>query len=190
MRSVMILGLIFSLILQAAIPADLAAQAASPAPSGSPAALPEGFRGINLGMDIDQVKKALLADPLFGYRGDPDVSLLPQSHQYLIECAGPSYIRRAYFQFADKRLLTMILVLDPEKLDYYSLYAALSGKYGQPTSLNPQESVWQSDAVRLSLERPLTVKYIDQAAFTHLVGKAGAPSDLGTLSKEKFIEQF
>ncbi|HTP58513.1 MAG TPA: hypothetical protein VMM82_06310, partial [Spirochaetia bacterium] len=139
---------------------------------------------------IDQVKKALLADPLFGYRGDPDVSMLPQSHDYLIECAGPSYIRRAYFQFADKRLLTMILVLDTEKLDYFSLYTALSGKYGQPASLSPQESVWQSSSVRLSLERPLTVKYIDQATFTNLVSKAGAPSDLEGLSKEKFIEQF
>ena len=141
-------------------------------------------------MDIDQVKKALLADPLFGYRGDPDVSMLPQTHQYLIESAGPSYIRRAYFQFADKRLLTMIFVLDREKLDYFSLYSALSGKYGQPASLSPQEAVWQSDQVRLSLERPLTVKYIDQAAFAALVGKAGAPSDLENLSREKFIEQF
>jgi len=207
----MIPALILTLVLQAAIPARLGAQAASAAPSSasvapssatnassgtpaapssSPAALPGGFRGINLGMDIDQVKKALVADPLFGYRGDPDVSMLPQSHDYLIECAGPSYIQRAYFQFANKRLLTMILMLDTEKLDYFSLYTALTGKYGQPASLSPQEAVWQSTSVRLSLERPLTVKYIDQATFANLIGKAGAPTDLEGLSKEKFIEQF
>jgi hypothetical protein len=186
MRSAMVLSILFAVLFLAPGPAGLSAQAASSAAS----ALPRSFRGISLGMDIDQVKKALLADALFGYRGDPDVSMLPQSHQYLIECAGHSYIRRAYFQFADKRLLTMILVLDAEKLDYFSLYSALSAKYGQPTSLSPQEAVWQSDSVRLSLERPLTVKYIDQAAFTSLVGKAGAPSDLESLSKEKFIEQF
>jgi hypothetical protein len=141
-------------------------------------------------MNIDDLKKALMADPLFGYRGDPDVSLLPRSHQYLIECEGASYIHQAYFQFANERLLTMIFVLDPEKLDHYSLFSALSAKYGQPASLSPQESVWQSDSVRLSLERPLTVKYIDEAAFMTLVGKSGAPSDLENLSREKFIEQF
>jgi len=187
MRLVMLLS-IFLIFFFLFTPESTSVQAQSvPAPK---AALPQSFRGISLGMDLDLVKKTLLADPLFGYRGDPDVSMLPQSHQYLIECAGHSYVQRAYFQFSDKRLLTMIFVLDPEKLDYFSLYSALSVKYGQPTSLSPQETVWQSDTVRLSLERPITVKYIDQATFTSLVGKASAPSDLENLSREKFIEQF
>ena len=141
-------------------------------------------------MELDQVKKALSADPLFGYRGEPDVSMLPQTRQYLIECAGSSYVRRAYFQFADRRLLTMILVLDPERLDYFSLYSALSAKYGQPGSLSPQEAVWESDAVRLSLERPLTVKYLDAKTFASLTAASTAPTDLDRLSREKFIEQF
>jgi hypothetical protein len=159
-------------------------------PPSSAQPLPRGFRGIMLGMDLDQVKQALRADPLFGYRGEPDVSLIPQTHQYLIESAGSSYIRRAYFQFADRRLLTMILVLDSEKLDYFSLFSALSAKYGQPTSLSPEESVWESDSVRLSLEKPLTVKYLDPKAFASLVPAGGAPTDLDRLSREKFIEQF
>ena len=193
MRSAMMLTLALSvLVLLAPAPAAIFAQAASPSPAPPPSQspLPRSFRGISLGMNIDDVKKALIADPLFGYRGDPDVSLLPRTHQYLIECEGASYIHRAYFQFADGKLLTMILDLDSEKLDHYSLFSALSTKYGQPTSLSPQESVWQSGLVRLSLERPLTVKYIDEAAFTALVGKSGAPSDLEALSREKFIEQF
>jgi len=178
--------LFFLLLAGGPASVGLSAQAASPPPQ----ALPRGFRGITLGMGLDQVKSALVADPLFGYRGDPDISLLPQSHQYLIECAGASYVRRAYFQFADKRLLTMILVLDTEKLDHFSLFTALSAKYGQPESLSPQETVWQSDSIRLSLERPLTVKYIDRAMFASLLGKGGAPSDLESMSREKFIEQF
>ena len=51
-------------------------------------ALPAGFRAISLGMGLDEVKKALAADPLFIYRGDPDVSFLPQTDQSLIECPG------------------------------------------------------------------------------------------------------
>ncbi|HVP18162.1 MAG TPA: hypothetical protein VMU36_04140 [Spirochaetia bacterium] len=165
---------------------DLFAQAAS----SPPQPLPNGFRGITLGMDLDQVKRGLVADPLFGYRGDPDVSLLPQTQQYLIESSGPSYVHRAYFQFADRRLLTMILVLDPEKLDYFSMFSALSAKYGRPASVSPEQTVWQSDSVRLSLEKPLTVKYLDPRRFAALVTAGSAPSDLEKLSREKFIEQF
>ncbi len=153
-------------------------------------ALPAGFRTITLGMGLDQVKKALAADPLFVYRGDPDVSFLPQTDQYLIECPGTTYLRRAYFQFADSRLFIMILVLDIQKLDHYSIFSALSTKYGPPASLSPQESVWQSDTVRLSLERPLTVKYVDNKTFSAILSKGGAQKDLDQLSREKFIEQF
>ena len=153
-------------------------------------ALPAGFRSISLGMGMDQVKKLLAADPLFLYRGDPDVSFLPQTDQYLIECPGTTYLRRAYFQFADSRLFIMILVLDTQKLDHYSMFSALSAKYGPPASLSPQESVWQSDTVRLSLERPLTVKYIDNKTFSAILSKGGAQKDIEQLSREKFIEQF
>jgi hypothetical protein len=158
--------------------------------SAAAAALPLGFRGITVGMGLDQVKQALKADPLFRYRGDPDVSFLPQTSQYLIECEGNSYLRRAYFQFADSRLFIMILVLDTQRLDYYSIFSALSTKYGEPASLSPQEVVWQSEPIRFSLERPLTVKYIDNKTFAALLSKGGAQKDLDQLSREKFIEQF
>jgi hypothetical protein len=141
-------------------------------------------------MGIDDVKTALKADSLFRYRGDPDVSFLPQSNQYLIECDGAAYIRRAYFQFADGRLFIMILVLDPLSLDHYSLFTALSAKYGPPASLSPEESVWQTDSVRFSLERPLTVKYVDNKTFAAILAKGGAQKDLEQLSRESFIGQF
>ena len=152
--------------------------------------LPAGFRGITLGMGLDDVKKALKADPLFLYRGDPDVSFLPRTHQYLIECAGATFLRRAYFQFSDSRLYIMILLLDPQRLDHYSMFSALSAKYGPPASLSPQETVWQNDSVRFSLERPLTVKYIDRKVFGANLEAGKAPNDLDQLSREKFIEQF
>ncbi len=151
---------------------------------------PKGFRGISLGMGLDEVKGALKADAQFRYRGDPDVSFLPQTSQYLIECEGTSYIRRAYFQFVDGRLFIMILVLDPQRLDHFFLFSSLSAKYGQPTSLTPEESVWQSDPVRFSLERPLSVKYIDNKAFSAMLAKGGAQRDVEQLSRDKFIEQF
>jgi hypothetical protein len=169
--------------------------AQSPGGAGQPAAgtaqaLPMSFRSVSLGMGLDQVKSALKADPLFRYRGDPDVSFLPQTSQYLIECEGAAYLRRAYFQFADSRLFIMILVLDVQKLDHYSLFSTLATKYGQPTSLSPEESVWQSEPVRFSLERPLNVKYIDNRTFAAILAKGGAQKDLEQLSRDKFLEQF
>lgn len=169
-------------------------RAFSQSPGGGSAAAasppPAAFRGLSLGMGLDQVKAALKADPLFRYRGDPDVSFLPQTSQYLIECEGASFLRRAYFQFADGRLFIMILVLDDRKLDHYSLFSTLSAKYGQPSSLSPQETVWQGDAVRFSLERPLTVKYVDARTFASILSQGGAQKDLEQLSREKFLEQF
>jgi len=159
-------------------------------PPSSPLPPPLQFRGITLGMGIDQVKAALKADPLFRYRGDPDVSFLPQTSQYLIECDGLSYLRRAYFQFAGSRLFIMILVLDPFALDHFSLFSALSAKYGPPATLSPEESVWQNSAVRFSLERPLTVKYVDNKTLAALLSTGGAQKDLDQLSRKSFIGQF
>jgi hypothetical protein len=175
------------LVLTSASLAVGQAVAAQPAVSQ---ALPMGFRGIKLGLALDEVKAALKADALFRYRGDPDVSFLPQTSQYLIECEGNTYLKRAYFQFADGRLFIIILVLDNQRLDHFSLWSALAKKYGQPTGLSPDESVWLSDPVRFSLERPLTVKYIDNKAFSSLLSTGSAQKDLDQTSREKFIEQF
>jgi hypothetical protein len=167
-----------------------AAPVAPAAPAAAVARLPAGFRAIALGMTVDQVKEALRKDALYRYRGDPDVSFLPLSGENLIECEGSSFLGRAYFQFADGRLYVLILVLDQRKLDHYSLFTAFTAKYGEPSSFNPAEAVWQSDAVRFSLERPLTVKYIDRRIFDLQVARGAAQQDLEQLSRERFIEQF
>ncbi len=154
------------------------------------AAPPRGFRTVELGMELEQVKERLLQDPLYDYRGEPDISFLPQPPQTLIETSGSSYIQRAYFQFHDDRLYIMILSLDQDKLDYYMLYSTLSAKYGIPDSLDPTESVWQFEGLRLSLERPLNVKYIDTAVFERLNQEGRVQQDLWELSKDNFLEQF
>jgi hypothetical protein len=151
---------------------------------------PTAFRTVALGMTVDQVKEALRKDALYRYRGDPDVSFLPLSGENLIDCEGSSYLSRAYFQFADGRLYVLILVLDQRKLDHYSLFTAFTAKYGEPSSFNPAEAVWQSEEVRFSLERPLTVKYIDRRVFEEQVARGAAQQDLEQLSRERFIEQF
>jgi hypothetical protein len=167
---------------------SLAAGAQTVTPAVKPP--PTAFRTIALGMTIDQVKEALRKDALYRYRGDPDVSFLPLTGENLIECEGSSYLSRGYFQFAEGKLYVLILVLDPQKLDHYSMFTAFTAKYGEPSSFNPAEAVWQSETVRFSLERPLTVKYIDRRVFEAQVARGAAQQDLEQLSRERFIEQF
>jgi hypothetical protein len=152
--------------------------------------IPRGFRGIELGMSMEQVKVKLSADALFGYRGEPDVSLLPTPQQSLIECTGSSFIRRSFFQFHEGRLFVLILALDSARLDYYTLFTTLSRKYGDSTRLDPSEAVWEFAGVRLALERPLSVKYIDLAVFNALREQGQAQQTLSELSRQSFLEQF
>jgi len=165
--------------------ATLAASAAAAQQEG-----PRGFRGVTLGMGLEQVKQRLEADALFGYRGDPDVSLLPTAQQTLIECTGVSWVRRAFFQFHEGKLFSIILVLDDRRLDYYTLFETLSRKYGGSTRLNPAEAIWELPGVRLSLERPLNVKYLDSGVFAALREQGQAGEALSEVSKQMFLEEF
>ncbi len=175
-------------VLAAAVCAVLARGA--PAEAQAAAAGPRGFRGLELGMSLEQVKAKLEGDALFGYRGDPDVSLLPSPQQTLIECSGVSWVRRAFFQFQEGRLLSIILVLDDRRLDYYTLYQTLSRKYGGPARLDPAEAVWEFPGVRLSLERPLSVKYLDSDRFEALRRQGQAGQALSEVSKNAFLQEF
>ncbi|MDR2499671.1 MAG: hypothetical protein LBD37_01155, partial [Treponema sp.] len=108
-----------------------------------PAPAPRSFREMSLGMALDDLKAALEADELFLFRGDRDVSFLPSKEQNLIETAGASFIRRAFFQLQDGELFIMAFSLDSALVDHYSVYASFVKKYGEPRSLNPKEAVWE-----------------------------------------------
>lgn len=139
---------------------------------------------------MDAVKEALLTDNLFGYRGERDVSLLPTMNRSLIETVGSSFIKRAWFQFYEEKLYIMTFNLDSEKVDYYSMYSSLVQKYGEPVSLDPRKAVWSDDRVTLSLERPLTVKYVDTEIFKSLLDDSGADRAITDVQRETFINEF
>ena len=158
--------------------------------AAGPDPVPGGFRDLRLGMSFDVAKKALKADTYFDYKGEPDVSMLQRPDDNLIECAGFSYISRAYFQFHDQLLYTIILVLNRAEIDFYTMYTTLVAKYGQPTFLNPQEVVWESNAYRLSLEHPLSVKYIDRQIFDKLKEAGKMKETARAVSRAEFLKQF
>ncbi len=127
--------------------------------------LPAGYRNITLGMDIETVKEELQADYIFNYRGERDVSFLPADNQALIETSSDTWLERCWFQFYNDELYTIIINFNPERIDYFSVYSELLEKYGEHISLSPERVVWENTNVTMSLERPVSVKYVDKQVF-------------------------
>lgn len=152
--------------------------------------VPDSYRGIRLGMSLEEVKEVLKTEPVFGYRGERDVSMIPNPDRTLIETFGTGYIKKAWFQFSGDKLYIMTVVLDNSKIDYYSMYQSLTKKYGEPESLSPRKAQWNSDTVQLSLEKPLSVKYIDSVIYDSLLKESQAGIDYEELLQESFIESF
>lgn len=152
--------------------------------------LSSSFDKFSLGMGLDQLKTALKNNSYFLYNGEPDVSLLSRPNTNLIDVPGLSYFSRGVFQVVDGRLYSMTFELNRDQLDYFALFTALSKKYGPPTALDPSSARWESAQVRLSLEKPLTVKYIDMVVFQKGQASSRAEQALQALAREKFLEAF
>jgi len=177
-------------------PAAGAATAGAPAARAAAAAaaigdsLPRSFRQIKLGMGLDELKAALAADDIFAFRGDRDVSLLSNPDQALIETTGFSFVRRAFFQLRGGKLFMMAFDLDAGRVDHYSVFSALVADYGEPSSLDPRESVWLSENTRVSLERPLTVKYLDRIVFDELTSSSRVKESRDAVLRKEFLDGF
>ncbi|GHT71854.1 hypothetical protein FACS1894110_25570 [Spirochaetia bacterium] len=152
--------------------------------------LPRNFRGINLGMGLEELKTALAEEALFNFRGDRDVSFLPAREESLVETTGLSFVKRAFFQLREGGLFIMAFTLNTDLVDHYSIFTSLVEKYGQPNSLNPRQAVWETETTRLALERPLTVKYIDMTVFNEIIDESSAVESAEIRLRQEFIDGF
>jgi hypothetical protein len=168
----------------------LPAQAAAADEAQTAAELPAAYRGFTLGMELEALKEALQRDDLLNFRGDRDVSLLPNRDQSLIESAGFSFVRRSFFQLRDGKLFIMAFNLDTSLVDHYSVYTSFVRKYGEPGTFSPKEAVWENDAVRISIERPLTVKYIDKAVFNEIIAASATSASAEIHLRQEFLDEF
>lgn len=157
--------------------------------------LPKGYGGVELGMSLDETKSALKKNADFGYHGDRDVSLLPGENRVLIETDaetgfGSSFLGRCWFQFYEESLYIITINVNPSKMDYYSVFTALSEKYGIPGFLNPEKAVWENDSVIMSLEKPLTLKYTDKKVFDNLQKKSSIDKGSAEKLRDKFLDEL
>lgn len=151
---------------------------------------PLAYRDISLGMPLEDVKKMLQADSLYGYKGERDVSLLPTQNRVLIESEGLSFLNRSWFQFYQDKLYTMTFKLDSDRVDFYSVFKTLQDKYGEPTSLDPEKIVWKDEKVTLSLERPLVLKFIDTQVFAEIQNTSKVNKSTEELTRKGFLESL
>ena len=152
--------------------------------------LPNQFRQIVLGMGLDELKAALAQDTMFNFRGDRDVSFLPAQEESLVETSGSSFIKRAFFQLRDGALFIMAYTLNTNMMDHYSMFTDLVEKYGQPTYLDPKIAVWESDDMRVSIERPLTIKYIDKKVFDDMINESTLIQSKRVQQRQEFLDEF
>lgn len=152
--------------------------------------LPGEFRQLYLGMSFEEARKALDGDGLFAFRGDADISLLPRPNESVIEVAGTSYIKRAFFQFHDEQLFIMIFFMNESLIDHYSIYTTIREKYGPPSWLSPSEAVWLDESRRLSVERPLAVKYIDVEVFEAIKAEGQMEKNWEEMLRSDFLGEF
>lgn len=153
-------------------------------------ALPRQFRELVLGMSLDDLKEALLKDGYFNFRGDRDVSFLPVREQSLVETTGSLFIKRAFFQLRDSQVFIMSFALNTELIDHYSVFTQFAEKYGQPSWLDPRTAIWETNETRISIERPLTVKYIDKTVFDDILNESGLIQSGQVRLRQDFLNEF
>ena len=152
--------------------------------------LPRHFRELTLGMSLDDLRDTLQRDGMFNFRGDRDVSFIPLREESLVETTGSSFIQRAFFQLRDGELFIMSFTLNMELMDHHSMFTHFVQRYGQPTYLNPREAIWEDGDTRISLGRPLTVRYIDRRVFDDIVSESMLIESRRVHERQEFLDEF
>lgn len=157
---------------------------------GTDSPLPKGYGSVTLGMTLDEVKEALKTDPAYNYRGDRDVSLLSGENRALISVDGVLFFEECLFQFEDDVLYIITLNLNKSELDYYSVFSKLCEKYGEPDSLSPEKSQWNNGSVIFSLEKNLSLRYIDASTFEELQKSSLVEKTAREKTRQDFLDSL
>lgn len=157
--------------------------------------LPNGFQNISLGMSLEETKDELIKNQDFGYKGERDVSLLPDQQKVLIEtdatkAFGSKFLTRCYFQFYDDSLYIITINMNKEKIDHYSIFKTLKEKYGEPFSVTPEKTTWKNDSVTMTLEKPLTLKYIDNEVYNQLQQYSAVQKSAEEITQQMFLDSL
>lgn len=150
------------------------------------------YRNFSLSMTVEECISALEQDGYFRFQGLDQPSLLRESEEVLLDSPGQSYIHRGWFQFQSDKLVVITIQLNPERIDYYSLFSQLTSKYGSPDKIEPEKSIWinEESQIEMELSRPLQVKYRDKAFFDQLIEEGRSRESYEEILRDRFLEEF
>lgn len=184
-----------AVLLLLCVPLELAlSQALDPPPTSdappSIVSLRHGFADLTLGASLAQITNRLARSAFFDFDQERDLSRIPLSQSALISVPGTDYIERGFLQFDGNALVSIQLILNSQRLDHFSLYRALSEKYGEATALTPQTTTWESKTTRILIERPLIIKYIDLRALKAQQRAAETDTQAQANELDEFFQQL
>ena len=148
-----------------------------------------GFGAIPLGAPRATLERLVEESAQFIYE-QTEYSRLPNSDLQLIQVAGREYIAAAHFQLSGDAVVAIVLDLNEERIDHYTIYTHLVSKYGEPQQFGPRMARWESDGASLILERPLTIKYLDQTYFDRLLNISNELDSAQQSSRARFLDDL
>lgn len=153
--------------------------------------LPEGYPNYPFGSSFDEISTLLKEDTSFQYAPE-DVSFLRTPVRRIISTKGSLFFTRGEFLFNESdQLYTVVLNFNREQIDFFTLFNQLRTKYGEPESYTPKKgAIWRNETLTLSLEYPLTLKYLANGLINDISAREREQETLLRQRRQEFLEQF
>ena len=128
-----------------------------------------GFKDINLGATREDTINAILSDrtmilPRKYMTGSVDITAEESATFLALE--ENKFYRSGYFIFKNDSLYSITIHFQPNQVDFLEILSALNSKYGKGAFLDANTVAWQNRNMRIILERPSIVKYINMNNIT------------------------
>ena len=128
-----------------------------------------GFKDIQLGSTRDDVINAILSDntmilPKKYMTGSVDIAAEESATFLALE--ENKFYKSGYFIFKNDSLYSITIHFQLNQVDFLELLSALNSKYSKGAFLDANTVAWQNGNMRMILERPSIVKYINMNNIT------------------------
>lgn len=130
-----------------------------------------GFKNIKLGGSRIDTINAILSDntmllPKQYMLNTNGVDLASEESASFLALEENKFYKSGYFLFKEDALYSISINFQPNQVDFLELLSSLSAKYGRGAFLDAETVAWQNGDIRIILERPSTVKYLDMKHIT------------------------
>lgn len=147
----------------------------------------KGFDTLTLGMDYQSALNALDFSSNFIYNSQMPMWI---ESNPVIAANGKGFVDKGYFQFYNGALYSITIELNRNRIDFFTLFMQLQQKYGKYKSFSPTIVRWEDENALLSLEKPLTLRYLEKRIHSQLIESSKVKESQKQKMREDFLEQF